>query len=118
MTAVEELKVVAGRLSENTSTSRPPTLEASGGLAEFRAVLFPKFKRSDGGEEFTWDEMEPTFCIQSFGFTFYICRLHVNNRQQDKPCRLQTRGFYIDVIWYTPLSRATYINILFIHLSS
>lgn len=76
MTAVEELKVAAGRFSENTSTSRPPTLEASGGLAEFGAVLFPKFKRSDGGEEFTWKRRSKHFAFScstllstSTGFT-------------------------------------------------
>lgn len=54
MMGVEEPKLAAGRFSENTSTRRLPALDATGGLAEFKAELFPKFRRSEGGEEFTW----------------------------------------------------------------
>lgn len=55
MMGVEALKLAAGRFSEKTSTSRLPVLDAIGGLAELRVVLFPKFRRSEGGEdEFTW----------------------------------------------------------------
>lgn len=51
---VEALKLAAW-FSENTSTSKLPVLDATGGLAEFRLVLFPKLRRSEGGEdEFTW----------------------------------------------------------------
>lgn len=61
MMGVEELKPAAGRFSENTSTSRLPVLEATGGLAECSGVLFPKFRRSEGGEEFTWKRLSRGF---------------------------------------------------------
>lgn len=63
MMGVEERKPAAGRFSENTSTSRLPVLEATGGLVEFRVVLFPKLRRSEGGEEFTWKRLLPTFSM-------------------------------------------------------
>lgn len=67
MTGVEEPKLATGRFSEKTSTSRLPALEATGGLAEFRVVLFPKFRRSEGGEQFTWKTRSQGFPFGSSG---------------------------------------------------